>query len=152
MGRPPKNVDVNRKHLEKETALLRKNAEAVLQGEEQDLAPPSRLNANQRKIWKHIVEHLKTVKILGHIDAYLLENGVVAIDRLQVIEKTINQNFEMIMDRQLMNAQAKYFGVMHKMCNDFAMSPQARAKFGILALNQAQEEADPLLKVLKGGK
>src|SRR4051812_15244466 len=119
MGRPPKNVDVNRKHLEKETALLRKNAEAVLQGEEQDLAPPSRLNANQRKIWKHIVEHLKTVKILGHIDAYLLENGVVAIDRLQVIEKTINQNFEMIMDRQLMNAQSKYFGVMHKMCNDF---------------------------------
>lgn len=152
MGRPSKNVDVNAKRLTKEESLIRKNAESLLKGEEQDLTPPSRLNANQRKIWKHIVEHLKTTKILGHIDAYLLENGVTAVDRLQGIEKMINQDFTRICDRDLMSAKDKYTKDLFKMAQEFAMSPQARAKFGILALNQAQEEADPLLKVLKGGK
>ncbi len=149
MGRPSKNVAVNSKRLTENEINIRQNAENMLKGESQSIEPSARLNSNQKKIFKYIVAELEASKILGNLDSYLLETASIAIDRLQSIEKIINKDFERICDKELMQARNAYTKDFFKCCQELSLSPQSRAKFGILALNQAQEDADPLLKIIK---
>jgi P27 family predicted phage terminase small subunit len=114
------------------------------------LEASSRLNANQKKIFNYIVAELKPSKILGNLDSYMLEMGAIAIDRLQTIEKEINRDFDNIYNKELMSAKAKYTSDFLKFCQEACLSPQSRAKMGIIASNKKEEDMDPLLKVLRG--
>jgi P27 family predicted phage terminase small subunit len=150
MGRPSKSVELSSKNLTKEEKRIRQETENLFKGNEANLEPPSSLNANQRKIYKYIVSELKDSKVLGNLDSYMLEMGATAIDRLRCIEKEINQDFSRIYDKDLMQAKSKYTTDFFKFIQEACLSPQSRAKMGILATNKKMEEADPLLKVLKG--
>lgn len=123
--------------------------EDKLKGGLDKLEPSNRLNANQKKIFNYIVSELKPSKILGNLDSYMLEMGAIAIDRLQSIEKEINRDFDLIYNKELMAAKAKYTHDFLKFCQESCLSPQSRAKMGIIAANQKQEESDPLLALLK---
>lgn len=150
MGRPSKSARLHEQRTEtKEDMNKRILAEEALKGESDKLEPSGRLNANQKKIFRYIVGELERCKLLGNLDSFMLESGVIAIDRLQSIEKAVNQDFEMIRDRDLMTAKRLYTTDFFKFMNEACLSPQARAKMGILAANKALEEKDPLLKVLK---
>jgi phage terminase small subunit len=150
-GRPPKNPDlINSNHLTNEDIAVRKQVEEMFGAElNKDLKPSNRLNANQKKIFRFIKEHIKGVGILGDIDVVMLEQTAIAIDRLQSIEKLINEDFDNIMNRELMAAKSKYTADMMKGVEFYGMSPSSRAKFGSLVANNREKEADPLLKVLK---
>lgn len=152
MGRPSKNVNVQSSHLTKAEKRLRKEAEEKLKGDGKAIKPSNRLNTNQKRIFNYIVSELEASNILGNLDIYILESGAIAIDRLQNIEKAINENFDMIYSKELMSAKDKYTKDFFKCMNELSLSPQSRAKFGILTANKQEEESDPLLKVLKGGK
>jgi len=122
----------------------------MLKGGSDKIKPSSRLNANQKKVFEYIVGELEASKILGNVDSYMLEMGAIAIDRLQCIERRINQDFdEAIRDKELMSAKRAYTADFLKFCAETCLSPQSRAKMGILAANKAMEDKDPLLKVLK---
>jgi|SRR5690242_3044973 P27 family predicted phage terminase small subunit len=149
MGRPPKNVEVNNKRFTKAELETRLQAENEIKGFNDSIKPSDRLNANQKKIFKYIVENLKQAKLLGNLDTYHLEATCIAIDRLQTIEMMINQDFSKAFDKEVMNTKAKYTADFNKGVEMFALAPAARAKFGVMAANKAKEEADPLLKVLK---
>jgi phage terminase small subunit len=115
----------------------------------EDIKAPSRLNSNQKKIFNVIKKHIENVGVYGTIDAQMLETTAIAIDRLQTIEKMINQDFDNIYNRELMAAKSKYTADFLKGVEFFGMAPTARAKFGTLIANNKSEEADPLLKILK---
>lgn len=151
MARPPKNPDlVSGNHLSKEDKALRSKVEAMFGADlKADLEPSNRLNRNQKKIFKFIKEHIKNVGILGDIDVVMLESTCIAIDRLQQIEKLINEDFDNIFNRDLMSAKSKYTADLLKGVEFFGMSPTTRAKFGSLIANNKEKEQDPLLKVLK---
>lgn len=151
-GRPSKNVNVQSSHLTKAEKRIRQEAEERLKGASDKIKPSNRLNANQKKIFNYIVNELEASKLLGNLDTFLLESGAIAIDRLQNIEKKINEDFDMIFSRELMSAKEKYTKDFFKVCNELSLSPQSRAKFGIITANKQEEEVDPLLQVLKGGK
>jgi P27 family predicted phage terminase small subunit len=148
MGRPSKNVNVQSSNLTKKEIAVRKETEELLKGGAANIKPSSRLNANQKKIFNYIVSELEASEILGNLDSYILEMGAIAIDRLQSIEKEINRDFQMIYSKELMSAKGKYTTDFFKCCHELSLSPQSRAKFGILALNKEQDDSDPLLKVL----
>lgn len=149
MSRPSKSARVlHPKSQTKDEINTRIEMEDSLKGGSTNLEPSSRLNANQKKIFKYIVAELKASKILGNLDTYMLEMGCIAIDRLQNIEKLINEDFERAFDKDVMNTKAKYTNDFVKFCQEACLSPQARAKMGIMAANKKLEEADPLLKVL----
>ena len=120
-----------------------------LKGNTDKIAPSSRLNANQKRIFKYIIAEMQASKILGNLDVFILETACIAIDRLQGIEKLINQDFARICDKDLMQAKSKYTTDFFKCCAELSLSPQARARMGILAIGQDREDQDPLLKVLK---
>lgn len=151
MGRPSKSAkvlsDCSQTKAEINKRIL---TEEKLRGNSIDIQPPDRLNANQKKIFRFIVSHLKDADILGTIDMYILESGAIAIDRLQTIEKMINKDFSNIYSKELMAAKSKYSTDFHKAVNDLSLSPQSRAKFGIISANKKEEDTDPLLKVLDG--
>jgi P27 family predicted phage terminase small subunit len=151
MARASKSARVLHEYSQTKAELnARIEVEDLLKGESNKIEAPSRLNANQKKIFNYIVSELKPSKILGNLDSYMLEMGAIAIDRLQCIEKEINRDFTMIYNRELMSAKSKYSADFIKFCQEACLSPQSRAKMGILATNKKEEDSDPLLKVLKG--
>ena len=151
MTRPSKSAKVLHPCSQTKDELnTRIEFEERLQGGSDKIKPSSRLNANQKKVFEYIVGELEASKILGNVDSYMLEMGAIAIDRLQCIERRINQDFdEAIRDKELMSAKRAYTADFLKFCAETCLSPQSRAKMGILAANKAMEDKDPLLKVLK---
>jgi P27 family predicted phage terminase small subunit len=149
MPRPSKSIDAHSGQRAKSERRVRKETEELLKGEPKRPQPTMKLNVNQKKIFTRIVDHLEKSGILGSIDNYVLQMACIAIDRLQSIEEIINQDFERICDKDLMASKNKYTTDFFKCCQELSLSPQSRAKFGIMAVQKAQEETDPLLKVLK---
>lgn len=149
MGRPPKNVDLREGVRTKAEVESRSLAELTLTGADDKVKPSARLNSNQKKIFNYIVTELEAAGIIGNLDTFILETTCIAIDRLQCVEKIINQDFERAFDRELMNTKTKYTSDFYKGVEYLSLSPMTRAKMGILAANKKQQETDPLLKVLK---
>lgn len=150
MGRPSKSAKVLHPRSQTQEEINgRIEVEEKLKGNDNKVEPSNRLNANQKKIFKYIVGEMAASKILGNLDTFILETCCIAIDRLQGIEKIINNDFDRICDKELMAAKNKYTSDFFKCCGELSLSPQSRAKMGIIAVNQKLEETDPLLKVLK---
>jgi phage terminase small subunit len=136
--------------ITKEDAAIRHKVKEMFGAEVFDeIKAPSRLNSNQKKIFNTIKQHIENAGVYGSIDAQMLETTAIAIDRLQVIEKMINQDFDNIYNRELMAAKSKYTADFMKGVEFFGMAPTARAKFGSLLTAKKEEEKDPLLKILK---
>lgn len=151
MGRKPKDLESKTGAIRKDDALLRANVKELFKGELEALKPSNRLNANQKKVFKWIADHYKDLGFLADEDTALLEQTAIAIDRLQSIDKMINEDFDLIRDRELMTARDKFTKDFYKGVEYFGLSPTSRAKFGIMMVQakQAKQEQDPLLKLLK---
>lgn len=152
MARPSKSVKTMSKNLTKEEKMIRVETEEKLRGGTDKISPPKHLNARQKKIFKYIVKELEASQILGNLDIYVLSQAAIAIDRLQEIEKMINEDTTRMFDKEVLAAKDKYTKDFFRCCNELSLSPQSRAKLGNINLQVKQQQEDPLLKVLAGGK
>lgn len=151
MARPSKSVKVMSKNLTKEEKELRLETEEKLKGGADNISPPTHLNSSQKKIFNYIIEQLKESGILGNLDAYILSQAAISIDRLQKIEKMINKDINKIYDKDLLKAKSEYTKDFFRCCNELSLSPQSRAKLGNINLQAKERDEDVLLKVLAGG-
>lgn len=140
------------KHLTKEEIEGRQAIENKLKGNDDKLKPPTYLNKNQKKIFKTIVCELKESGILSNLDNYILSTAAIAIDRLQEIEKIINEDIQNLYNKDLMASKDKYTKDLFRCCNELSLSPQSRAKFANINIQARTNKEDPLLKALSGGK
>ena len=152
MARPSKSVKTMSKNLTKEEIKSRLESEENLRGEADKISPPSHLNERQMDIFNNIVDELQASGILGNLDIYILSSCSISIDRIQEIEKMINEKPGLLMDKDLRMANTKYSNDFFRTCNELSLSPQSRAKVGNINLQSKKEKADPLLKLLKGDK
>ncbi|OLS02415.1 phage terminase small subunit P27 family [Tissierella creatinophila] len=152
MARPSKSVATMSKNLTKEEKETRLKVEEKLKGGTNKITPPKHLNKSQKKIFRNIVNELETSGVLGNLDIYILSTCSIALDRIQTIETTINDEPGIIADKDLRMANDKYTKDFFRCCNELSLSPQSRAKIGNIALQTQQEKQDPLLKLLSGGK
>ena len=152
MARPAKPVLVNSMHLDHEQKTKRLKTENELKGGDDQITPPSYLSAKQKKIFTQVVKELTESGILANLDVTVLSVYAIAVDRLFEIEKRINKDFDLILDQSLMRSKEKYTKDIFKCTQELPISPQSRAKFGIMALEKEKKQKDPLLKVLEGGK
>lgn len=150
MGRPAKSVKTQSRHNTKSEEKERLEIEEKIRGKSDKLKPPKYLNESQKKIFKWIKRELTESGILSNLDIYILTQFSIAIDRLQAIEMKINDNFELVFDKDLMSSKDKYTKDLYRCCNELCLSPQARAKIGSLNLNAQKAKNDPLLDALKG--
>ncbi len=150
MARPAKSTATTSKHLTKAEKKAKQETEEKLKGAADKLSPPDYLRKEQRKIFRYIVRELEASGILGNLDIYVLSACTIAIDRMQEIEKMINEDVTKMQDRTLMAAKDKYSKEFFRSLNELSLSPQSRAKLGNINLNAQKNTEDPLLAVLKG--
>lgn len=149
MARPSKSVVLINKHLTKEEIQKRQENEKRIRGGCESLKPPSYLTRVQKQIFKNIIKYLADSEVLGNADIYILTVCSIAINRIQEIEKRINENPEEMFDRNVMNTKDKYMRDFYRSCNELSLSPQSRAKLANISV--AKNEDDPLLRILKNG-
>lgn len=150
MGRPAKSVKTQSRHNTKSEEKERLETEEKIRGKSDKLKPPTYLSKSQKKIFKWIKSELEESEILSNLDIYILTQFSIAVDRLQSIEMKINDNFDLVFDKELMSSKDKYTKDLYRCCNELCLSPQARAKIGSLNLNAQRDKDDPLLNALKG--
>jgi P27 family predicted phage terminase small subunit len=143
-----KPVNLKTGAITKAEKQKRLEQEQKLKGAADKLKPPSRLNANQKKIFKFIVSELEASGILGNLDIYILETCVVAIDRIQEIEKAINEDREKLFDKNVISSKNKYTQDFFRSMDHLSLSPASRAKLGIINMQAKEDAKDPLLEAL----
>jgi P27 family predicted phage terminase small subunit len=152
MARPSKSVKVQADGYSKDKIETKLQAEEKLRGTGDQLKPSAHLDAAQKKIFYKIVNELKSSALLGNLDVYILDTCAIAIDRLQEIELLINNDINNLVNKSLMAAKDKYTKDFFKCCQELCLSPQSRAKIGNINIQAIEEENDPLLKIIQGGK
>lgn len=143
MARPAKAIDTNSMKMSKEERKDREETEKKLRGSNDDIKPFSYLNKRQKAIFKDILINLNK-DILSNLDTYLLNQTAITIERLESIEKEIN-NASKITDENgktkdkldaktiinLKSVRDMYSKDFFRCCNELSLSPQARAKISI---------------------
>ena len=110
------------------------------------------MTKEQKKAFKFIVDALRQAKVLSRLDAQTITQASVAIDMLTISNKEVAQNPMLSVDKDFVGTQEKLVRTYLKLCDELCLSPQSRAKLGVLVANQKKEETDPLLNVLQGGE
>ena len=149
MARPAISASVTSKHLTKEEKENKIEAEKKLKGKSDNIKPPTYLSKEQKKIFKYIVSELVNADILGNLDIYVLATCAICIDRLQEIEKLINEDIEKLSDRKLMSSRKDYQSDLFRCMSELSMTPQARAKLGNINANAITNKEDPVLSILR---
>ena len=97
------------------------------------------------------MDGLEAGKILGKLDVFVLESTAVAIDRLRTINRMIDNEPGLLLHTATQNSRAKFQADLWRGCNELCMSPQARAKMGLLAAQGNPDANDPLENAMNGG-
>ncbi len=150
MARPAKAVDVKSGEIRNDIARTRKETEDKLKGDSSQIEPSFELTPEQRAIFDRIKELFAKVGMIGELDCYVLTEGAVVIDRLRQIEQHLNERPDLLFDRDICNTRKEYMQNFFRVCNELSLSPQSRAKMGILAASRDAEDNDPLLKIFGG--
>ena len=143
-----KAVSLVQGNLTKKEIAARKEAEQKLKGKTNKLIAPAHLNKMQKKLFKEIIKELEVADVLGNIDVYLLAEFVVAIDRLNEIEIMINNDIELLKDKNLMSSKSKYSQIFFRCCNELSVSVSGRAKLAQMNIKKDEDEEDELLKLI----
>lgn len=150
MSRPAKPSDARTGKVGKQQNSDRKNAENQLKGNSENVQPAYKITKNQRKIFNFIRKVLVEAGVLGALDTYVLTATAVAADRLAEIDLKMNERQDMLLDKDVAAVRGKYWSDFRQGCNELGLSPQARAKLGIVAAANKAKEKDPLAEMLSG--
>lgn len=151
MSRPAKPADAGTGKIGKQQKSDRKNAENTLKGDTKNVQPAYKLTKNQRKIFNSIRKILDDAGVLGELDTYVLTATAVAADRIAEVDLKVNDNPALMLDKDMAGVRGKYWSDFRQGCNELGLSPQARAKLGIVAAANKAKENDPLIQALEDG-
>ena len=150
MSRPAKPADAGTGKIGKQEKSDRKYAENTLKGDAKKVQPVYKLTKNQRKIFSAIRKILDDAGVLGELDTYVLTATAVAADRIAEVDLQVNENPALMLDKDMAGIRGKYWSDFRQGCNELGLSPQARAKLGIVAAANKAKENDPLTQILTG--
>ncbi len=152
MSRPAKPIELQTCHNTKSDIQKRKSVQNVLKGDNACIVPPYKLSDSQLNIFNKIRDVYDNVGLIGELDVYTLAECAVVIDRLQVLEMMINDNPDLLTDKDIMSIRKGYTQDYYRLCNELGLSPQSRAKLGSLSLQKDKQNNDKLLTLLKVGE
>lgn len=151
MARPCKSAKVLTECSQtKEEIETRIDQEEILRGGTDKLEPLDHLNDNQKEIFNYIKSELEESGLLGNLDVWIVSKCSIAIDRLNEIERKINEKPKLLFRKEILSSKDKYDKDFYRCCNELSLSPQSRAKLSNLNLQAKNEREDPLLKILAG--
>lgn len=159
MSRPNKPISMQNRHLSKDEINTREQLEGILTGTKDIVyKAPVKLNMEQQKIYKNLVELLKPLDILSDLDVelvtlasdsiYQMDEARKNIEELgQVIVITDNEgNIVKVSKNPSIEIYKTFENIYNRCCSQLALSPSARAKLSAEITNairlQKQEEED----------
>ena len=148
MGRPAKAIAAKTAKISKDETEQRLQIEDNLRGKADKLIPPLYLTDSQVEIFNYVLSELEEAKVLGNLDLFSLSQLSICVDRMQQIEKEVNENPSAMIDTKLMQTRDRYARDFLRLCNEFCMSPQARAKLSISTVKPGQEKKKTLMELL----
>lgn len=148
MASPKTSSKTTRKHITKEEKAIRVTMEDTLKGAELPSEPPESFNDRQKEIYRFLYNELAPAEVLGTIDIFAIRNACVIIERLEELDKLTAED---ITDRNLALIRNSYFAQFLKIIGELCLSPAARAKMGVLAVNAHHAKKDALMNALGDG-
>lgn len=157
MARPAKAINTNSMKMSKKERKEREENEEKLRGDNNKIKPFSYLTKRQKAIFKDILNNLNK-EILSNLDTYLLNQTAITIERLESIEKAINEASKVTdedgkiknkLDAKtiinLKSVRDMYSKDFFRCCNELSLSPQARAK---ISINTTPQKKKTLMDIL----
>ena len=148
MARPAKAIAAKTAKISKDETEQRLQIEGQLRGKSDKLIPPLYLTESQVEIFNYVLTELDEAKVLGNLDLFALSQLAICVDRIQQIEKQINENTDLILENKFMQSRDRYARDFIRLCNEFCMSPQSRAKLSISTVKPGQEKKKTLMDLL----
>ena len=148
MPRPAKAIAAKTAKISKDETEQRLQIEDNLRGKSDKLIPPLYLTDSQVEIFNYVLAELEEAKVLGNLDLFALSQLSICVDRMQQIERQVNENPECMTDSKLMQTRDRYARDFLRLCNEFCMSPQSRAKLSISTVKPGQEKKKTLMELL----
>lgn len=150
MARPCKSAKVLTDNSQTKAEIAERiEYEEKFKGKEK-IAAPSYLNSRQSEIFSFIVNNLDEVGLLGALDTFILTICVIAIDRLEDIEMKINEDKDLMYNKEIMKIKDTYTKDFLRCCNELSLSPQSRAKLANISMNTQKNNDDEVMKLLSG--
>ena len=148
MARPAKAVASKTAKIGKEEKKARLEIEDKLKGKQDKLIPPLYLTDDQMSIFNYIMGELNNANILGNLDLYILSQAAICVDRVQKMEKQINDDPTLLTKTSYMSSKDKYAKDFFRCCSELCMSPQSRAKLSISSIKPGEEKKKTLMDIL----
>ena len=148
MARPAKAVATKTGKIGNEEQQQRLQIESKLKGGREKLVPPLYLTDDQMQIFNYIMDELEEANILGNLDLFVLSQTAICVDRVQKLEKEINDNPDLIRNNAFMAGKDKYSKDFFRCCNELCLSPQSRAKLSISTIKPGAEKKKTIMDLL----
>lgn len=148
MARPAKAVATKTGKIGNEEQQQRLQIESKLKGGRDKLIPPLYLTEDQMNIFNYIMGELEEANILGNLDLFVLSQTAICVDRVQKLEKQINDDPDLIRNNAFMAGKDKYSKDFFRCCNELCLSPQSRAKLSIATVKPGSEKKKTIMDLL----
>ena len=148
MARPAKAVATKTGKIGNEEQQKRLQIENKLKGGREKLVPPPYLTDDQVRIFNYIMTELEESDILGNLDLFVLSQTAICVDRVQKLEKDINDDPDLIRNNAFMAGKDKYSKDFFRCCNELCLSPQSRAKLSISTVKPGAEKKKTIMDLL----
>ena len=148
MARPAKAVATKTGKIGNEEQQKRLQIESKLKGGREKLVPPLYLTDDQMQIFNYIMDELEEANILGNLDLFVLSQTAICVDRVQKLEKEINDNPDLIRNNAFTAGKDKYSKDFFRCCNELCLSPQSRAKLSIATVKPGAEKKKTIMDLL----
>lgn len=146
MARPAKSTKVLTDYSQtKDEIKARTEMEEKLKGKGLPESPEW-LTESQKNIFNAIINCLKDSDMLCINDVWILTKAAIAIDRIEYLEKSLNNADTAIYNKDMLAAIKQYTGDFYRACNELCLSPQSRAKLANVATVNNKEK--PLEKLI----
>lgn len=141
----------NPNRLTKYEIEKRKEAEESLKPKMDDIQIPKWLDTVGKNEWKRVSKELEELNLLTNVDTTALGMYCDAYSKYQLATKKINKEGMFIeytnkagatnvIEHPAVKAQVKYAELIKKMCNEFGLTPGARAKMTLPKKEEIKEE------------
>ena len=152
MARPAKSAKVlTDKSQTKAEINMRSQIEDAVGGGADKLVPPERLNERQQQIFQGVVELMSGADILRNGDVEMVARYAFCLDRIICIEYDLNENHDMMYDKDVLSAYKNFTQIYFRCCNELSLSPQSRAKLAIAGASGKNESLEAIKQII-GGK
>ena len=154
-GRPSKNTEQLVGHRTKAELQARKEVEDKLKSSDDLIGEvPFWLNEEAKKIYQWLIGQFKQIGILTNLDKETVAICSDAISKMRDAQRIIDEQGLMVDGKAnpMINVYEKYEKIYARMITELGLSPTARSRMALTQVKAKEQEEDPILKIINGGK